>query len=242
VSVLVVGGCVTTESKGPKTGSSPQRVQAYLDLARGYLEKKDFVNARRPLEQALKIDPASAEAHVLMATVYVADGDKELAEHEYKAALSHDANDPMAQNNYGTFLFSEGRYKDAQKHLRLAAENSAYPRRAQAFENLGLTELKLNNSAAAEQAFQRALTLSPAQPRSVFELAELYFAKGDFTKCKGYFDSFNAMARPTSRSLWLGIRLSRALGDADQESSYALALRNLFPDSPEYRLYQDRNW
>ena len=50
------------------------------------------------------------------------------------------------------------------------------------------------------------------------------------------------MARPTSRSLWLGVRLSRVLGDQDQLSSYALALKNLFPESPEYRLYQERAW
>jgi type IV pilus assembly protein PilF len=240
--LLLVAGCITTETKGPKTGSSQQRVQAYLDLARGYLEKKDFVNARRPLEQALKVDPSSAEAHVLMATLYIADGDKQLAERQYKEALSHEPGNPMAQNNYGTFLFAEGRYKDAEKHLALAAENSAYGRRAQAFENLGLTQLKLNKPADAEQSFLRALMLNTAQPRSAFELADLYFAKGDFTRCKEYFDSFNAMSRPTSRSLWLGIRLSRVLGNDDQQASYAMALKNMYPDSPEYKLYQDRSW
>lgn len=243
VLLLLLGGCVTTETgDGPKAGTQQQRLQAYLELARGYLEKRDFANARRPLENALRVDPTSAEAHVLMATVDLANGDKELADKQYREALRYDPKNSMAQNNYGTFLFSEGRYKEAAQHLKVAVNDTSYPRRAQAYENLGLTQLKLNQAPDAEQSFLRALMLSKVQPRSAFELADLYFKAGDIPRAKQYFDQFNSLAQPTARSLWLGVRLSRVLGDQDQLASYALALKNLFPDSPEYRLYQDRNW
>ncbi len=242
VCVLLLCGCVTSENDGAKGGSTQQRLQAFLDLARGYLEQRDYVHARPPLEQALKIDPTSAEAHVLMATVNLANGDKQLAEREYKDALRHDPRNAMAQNNYGTYLFAEGKYKEAAEHLKVAADDPKYARRAQAYENLGLTQLKLEEPAEAEQSFLRALMLNAVQPRSAFELAEVYFANGDLVKSKQYFDSYNTMARPTSRSLWLGIRLSRVSGDQDQLASLALALKNMFPDSPEYQLYQDRNW
>jgi type IV pilus assembly protein PilF len=242
VLLMLVGGCVTEETGGPKTATTQQKLQAFIELARGYLEKRDFNNARRPLEQALKVDPNSAEAHVLMASVYIADGDKQLAEREYKEALRSEPRNSMAQNNYGTFLFSEERYKDAMQHLKIAANDPSYARRGQAYENLGLTQLKLNEPADAEQSFLRALMLNSAQPRAALELADLYFKAGDFTRSKQYFESFNSMARPTSRSLWLGVRLSRVLDDQDQLSSYALALKNLFPESPEYRLYQERAW
>lgn len=242
VAALLLAGCITTETGGAKAGTNPQRVQAFLDLARGYLEQRDYVHARPPLEQALKVDPSSAEAHVLMATVNLAEGDKQLAEREYKDALRYEPRNAMAQNNYGTFLFSEGKYKQAAEHLKIAAEDSQYVRRAQAYENLGLTQVKLEEMADAEQSFLRALMLNSTQPRSAFELAEIYFTAGDFAKSKQYFDAYNTMARPTSRSLWLGIRLSHVSGDQNQLASLALALKNLFPDSPEYRLYQDRNW
>jgi type IV pilus assembly protein PilF len=238
--VLLLGGCMTTDSHSK--GTTPQRLQAYLDLARGYLEQRDYVHARPPLEQALKVDPTSAEAHVLMATVNLAEGDKHLAEREYKEALRYEPRNAMVQNNYGSFLFAEGKYKEAAEHLKVAAEDPKYARRAQAYENLGLTQLKLAKPTDAEQSFLHALMLNAMQPRSAFELAEIYFANGDFVKSKQYFESYNSMARPTSRSLWLGIRLSRVVGDQDQLASLALALKNLFPDSPEYRLYQDRNW
>ena len=240
--LLLIGGCVTEQTGGPKLATTPQKLQAFLELARGYLEKRDYANARRPLEQALRVDPRSAEAHVLMASVYIADGDTQLAEREYKDALKNEPRNAMAQNNYGTFLFGEGRFKDAAQHLKIAANDPSYSRRGQAYENLGLTQLKLEQPAEAEQSFLRALMLNSTQPRSSFELADLYFKSGDFVRCKQYFEAYNAMSRPTARSLWLGVRLSRVLADQDQLSSYALALKNLFPESPEYRLYQERDW
>jgi type IV pilus assembly protein PilF len=240
--LLLIGGCVTVETGGPPAATTQQKLQAFLELARGYLEKQDYTNAKRPLEQALKVDPTSAEAHVLMATVYIADGDTQLAGREYKEALRHEPRNAMAQNNYGTFLFGEGRYKEAAQHLKIAANDPAYVRRGQAYENLGVTQLELNQPADAEQSFLRALMLNSVQPRSALELADLYFKAGDFARSKQYFEAYNATSRPTSRSLWLGVRLSRVLDDQDQLSSYALALKNLFPDSPEYRRYQGRDW
>jgi type IV pilus assembly protein PilF len=238
----LVSGCVTTETSGVQKAPTAQRLQAQLDLARGYLELGDVAGARRPLERALKIDPRSAEAHVLMATVYLTDGDKRLAEQEYRTALRDDPRNAMAHNNYGTFLFAEERYKDAKAQLQQAADDPKYARRAQAFENLGLTELKLGETDAAKQSFRRALMLNSALPRCYLELAQIDLAAGDFPAAKDNFDRYNAIAKPTPRSLWLGIRLSRVLNDKDQLASYAIALRNLFPDSEEYRLYQDRQW
>jgi type IV pilus assembly protein PilF len=245
VAVLLgalLAGCVTTEIGGVQAAPTAQRLQAQLDLARGYLEVGDTQNARRPLERALKIDPRSSEAHVLMATIYLADGDKHLAEQEYKTALHDDPKSAMARNNYGTFLFAEGRYKDARSQLKQATDDPKYARRAQAFENLGLTELKLDETADAEHSFRRALMLNNQLPRCYLELAQIEFAAGNFAAAKENFDRYNDLAKPTPRSLWFGIRLSRVLHDQDQLASYAIALRNLFPDSEEYRLYQDRQW
>ena len=240
--LLLIGGCVSTVTEGPKPASTQQKLSAYLDLARGYLEKQDYTNARRPLKEALRVDNSSAEAHVLMASVYLGDGDTKLAEQQYKEALRHEPKNAMAQNNYGTFLFAQEKYKDAAEHLKIAADDPNYGRRGQAYENLGLTQLKLNQPDAAQQSFLRALMLNVDQPRSDFELASLYFKAGDFNRCKQYFEAYNRLAKPTAASLWLGVRLSRVLSDQDGLSSYALALKNMFPNSPEYRLYRDRNW
>jgi len=48
------------------------------------------------------------------------------------------------------------------------------------------------------------------------------------------------VARPDAELLLLGIELARELNDANAEASYALALKNLYPDSREYQGYLRR--
>jgi type IV pilus assembly protein PilF len=239
LTVVLLGGCVTTQVGGlPKPGSVDQRVQAQLDLARGYLEQRDIARARRPLETALKIDPTSAEANVLMAAIYQIEGEDRLAEAAYKKAIRHSPRNSMARNNYGSFLFAKERYADARKELTIAVEDTTYSARPQAYENLGLTELKLGLREDAERSLQRALMLNSRQARSMLELAEIYYDKGLYPQARQYFDGYVREAKHTPRSLWLGIRLSRIFNDANALSSYALALKNLYPGSEEYQLYQ----
>lgn len=54
-------------------------------------------------------------------------------------------------------------------------------------------------------------------------------------------DRYEKMAPSSARQLWLGIRLQRILGDKNKQASYELALRNLFPGSPEYKAYKASN-
>jgi len=238
--LTLLTGCVTTETGGlPKPSSQDERLKAQLDLARGYLEQRDIARARRPLEQALEIDPTSTDANVLMATIYQVEGEDDLAEAAFKKALRYASDNAMARNNYGTFLFAQGRYEEARKNLLVAVKDTAYVNRAQAYENLGLTERRLGLDADAEKTLQRALMLNSAQPRSLLELSEIYFEQGNYPLSKQYFDTFAGMARQNSKSLWLGIRLSRIFEDRDAEASQALALKNLYPGTEEYRLYQD---
>jgi len=236
--VVLLFGCVTTETGGiPKARSEDDRVKAHLDLARGYLAKADIGRARRPLEQALKIDPNSVEANTLMGTVQQVEGDDRLAEESFKRAIRYGPDSAMARNNYGTFLYSKGRYDEARKNLLIAVKDPSYSARSQAYENLGLTEVKLGLQDDAEKTFQRALMLSNDQTRSMFELSEIYFAKGNYPVSKQYFDAYGKSGKSNARTLWLGIRLSRIFQDQNGLASYALALKNLYPGSDEYKQY-----
>jgi type IV pilus assembly protein PilF len=233
-------GCVTTESGNlPKPKPADERVQAHLDLARGYLEKRDVMKARRPLEQALEIDPTSIDANVLMAAVYQVEGEYKLADESYRRALRYGPDSAMARNNYGSFLYSQGRYEDARKQLLVAVKDTTYAARAQVYENLGLAEVKLALMDDAEKSFQRALMLNSNQARSMLELAELYFGRGTYPAAKQYYDSYTRAARQSARSLWLGIRIARVFEDQNALASYALALKNLYPGTEEYRRYEE---
>ena len=229
--LLLLGGCVTTVTGGPKVAPDDERLDAQLDLARGYLEQRSWSRARKPLEKALEIDPRSAEAHVLFAFLYQNEDEIELAERHYRSALRIDADNSQALNNYGSFLFAQARYDDAVGPLRQAAENPEYPLRATAYENLGLAEMQLGNADAAEAALLKALQLNFRQPRASLELASMYFDRGRIRTASEYYDNFRSLARQNARSLCLGARIAGAAGDPDSAASYRLALRNLYPDA-----------
>lgn len=233
---LLLAGCVTESTGGlPPPAPASERVQAHLDLARGYLAQGDWARARAPLEKALEIDPRSADALVLMAVLYQSEGEGPLAEEYYRRALRYNPSHAQALNNYGTFLYGQGRYADAVDPLRKLVQDPAYPARAQAYENLGMAELRVGNRDAGREAFLRSLSLNAGQPRANLELAALASEDGDLSAAERYYDAFRSQARQTPRSLCLGVSLARAGGDSDAAASYALALHNLYPDSPEAR-------
>lgn len=239
---LAVNACTTTVvgNTGPQKGTRAQRVEAHLALARGYLENGDLERARGPLESALKIDPESSEVHVLLAVLYQAQGEKkDLVEREYRLALQYAPDNAQALNNYGIFLYEGGRYEEARKQFQRAVGNVDYPARAQAYENLGLCLLRLGDVEGAEQAFQRSLRLNATGARANLELSDIYFQAGDYPTAARYYSAFARAAPQGPRSLWLGIQLARALDNQDMAASYALALRNLYPGSDEYKFYQD---
>ena len=232
---LLSSGCVTTSSGGNKPAPKEVQLQAQLDLARGYLEQRSWNRAKDPLQRALQIDPRSAEAYALMGVMYQGQNEPELAEDAYRRALRHEPNHQLALNNYGSFLYARGRYEDALEPLRILVRDPSYRERARAYENLGLTELKVGNEDRAREAFERALSFNVVLPRSSLELARLAFDAGDYQNAAQYYEMFRTRARQTPGSLCLGLRLARLSGDTDQIASHEIALKNLFPNSAEAR-------
>jgi type IV pilus assembly protein PilF len=112
--------------------------------------------------------------------------------------------------------------------------------RASAFEGLGRAALKLNDKDRAENAFQRALRIEGNLPTVCLELADLNFEKDNLAGARAFYLRYLKLidTQPqTARSLWLGIRMERRLGDRNALSSYELALKKLYPDSAEYKAY-----
>ncbi|MEJ2087973.1 MAG: type IV pilus biogenesis/stability protein PilW [Gammaproteobacteria bacterium] len=234
LALISIGGCITEREGGMGDPAAPEaRVQAQLDLARGYLEHSNTERARIALNKALDIDSRSVEAHTLLAVLNEAEGENELAERQFKAALGIEPRNSQALNNYGTFLYRQGRYREAVDHLRVLVKDTGYRARAQAYENLGLAELKVGDVDAARESFNRSLQLSFAQPQASLELAQISYDEGNFEAASEYYDGFRSQARQTPRSLCLGMKLAKRSGDTDRMASYALALNNLFPNSKE---------
>lgn len=239
-SVLPLTGCVTTTDSVYTNPPSPQAaLERRVGLARQYIGEGDWENAKRNLAQAVKIDDRNAEVHEAFALVYQSTGEKELAEQSFEKAIRLQRDFSRARNNYAAFLFSEQRYADAEKQLDYVVKDTLYAARPLAFVNLGLCRMQLGKRAEAEEAFSRALSMDRTNSIALLELAILKYDDGAYREAERHYGTYRTAVRPQSpRGLWLGVRLARALGDKDGESSYALALGSLYPKSPEYQEYQ----
>lgn len=239
--ILLLAGCVTTEKNVFTKGASPEEaLQVRVELARQYIGQGDWENAKRNLKLATEIDARNPEVHEAFALVYQSTGEYELAEEHFETAIRLDRSFSRARNNFAAFLYSQQRFAEAEKQLVHVTADTLYPGRPNAFVNLGLCRLRLSDSQGADEAFTRALTMDRTNSIALLEVAQLRFDAGNMASSLRYYDTYRSVVRQQSaRGLWLGIRLARATGDLNGESSYALALTSLYPNSPEYRAYRE---
>ncbi len=237
---VLLASCIT-ETTNPlaKKADREKSLQTSIAATIEYIKAGKIDSAFRHANKALKIDPKSAEAHNALALLYRRTSDTKLEEKHFKLAVRYDPKNAQVRNNYASFLYGQARYKDALYQLEKALKDPTYEKRDVVLENIGRCALKLGDLEKAESSFQRVLRFNTEAFRAHLELADLYFERGDYKEANRYLERFGHLTRHSARSLWLGIRLQRTLGNRDALASYELALRNLYPDSEEYQLYTE---
>lgn len=213
-------------------------VDAHLLAGIESLKARDPERARKHINRALELDDDSAEAHNAMALLYRYEGDEKREEAHFRKALRIDGDFSQARNNYAGFLYRKGRYKEAIKQLERATNDTNYEQRALAFLNLGRCYAKTGELDKALEALERSLRLDRMQADAPIELADVLLTQQHYADAAAQLQVFEARARNTPRSLWIGIRVAAALGHADKVSSYEFQLAKMFRDSPEYREWQ----
>ena len=236
----LLAACVTTTEGGFTEEASPEKaLNQRVELARQYIGDGNWEAAKRNLKLAYEMDPNSAEDYEAYALVYQSTGEYELAEENFKKALKIDPKFSRARNNFAAFLFSQQRYEEAEEQLELVIKDTLYSGRPRAFVNLGLCRVQLFDAQGAEEAFVRALAMDRTNSIALLEMAQLRFDAADYPNARRYYNTYRSVVRQqSSRGLWLGIRLARASGNLNDESSYALALESRYPDSVEYEAYR----
>jgi len=242
---LVLSGCVTTtDSRFSREADRDKAVSNYVELATAYIGQGNLDRARHHLERALELSPNSPEALAAMGLVYNAEGEPELAERNFKRAISQDSSYSRARVYYGAFLYSNERFSEARDQFSVASRDTGYRERGAVFYNLGMTEERLGNLDAAEGAYRRAVELTRGEARTLLSLSRVLVEQEDFTEASRYYSRLQTMIQRNTRlshsaeSLYTGIRIARHFNDRDQEVSLAMLLRNDYSDSLEYQQYR----
>ncbi|MFA7096224.1 MAG: type IV pilus biogenesis/stability protein PilW [Gammaproteobacteria bacterium] len=234
MAILALGtaGCAAVPEQ-PGTRSLQAAAEANLQLGVGYLQQGNYELALEKLEKSLEQNPSSASAHNVIAVLYERLNQLDLAERHYRRALSLDPKDSGAHNNYGRFLCMRNRLAEAEKHFLTALENPLYQTPEIAHTNAGICALRVPDPAKAEQHFRSALKVNPLYREALIEMAKLSFEQERYLQARAYLQRYQEVAPKSAESLWLGVRIERALGNRDAAASYALLLKSNFPDSEE---------
>lgn len=244
IALLLLSGCATQDSSIYQQKTVPERIQAWNNLASEYIRLGQYENAKRPLQLALEINPKAATSLMLMALVFQHQEEYLTADEFYRKALDIAPKDSMINNNYGAFLLNTQRYSEACSYLEKAANDPFYVQRIWALENLASCYNRTAQANKAEQTYLQLLRHSPNSASALIELGAIEYGRQAYGKSSSYFERFTALlnlhqADHTPNSLYLGLLLARQHNDPGKAATYALLLKNLYPDSVEYQRYKE---
>jgi len=239
-SVVVLNACILTtdEKKIDKVKAS----DAQMQLGVGYLQFGELALAKEPLKKAIELNKKNADAYGVLALVFQREQENKLAEQNFLKALKIEPKNSRILTNYAMFLRQNKRYDEAMKHFEKASEDPLYIERASIFEHMGFTALELNKLDDAKGYFQRAVHLDWRKGGALIELTELSYNDHNYDVAYNYYSSFirlvnDGIYEQTAHTLAVGIKAAKAKGKKLEAVNYGVQLRDLYPDSSEYKQY-----
>lgn len=238
LGVLALAGCVAAPPQ--KSEHEHAVAKIHTELAGAYYERAQLGIALDELRKAIQAEPGYAPAYNVRGLVHMGLREDKEAEEDFQHSLKLDESSSDTHNNYGWFLCQRGRERESVKQFLAAVKNPLYATPEKAYMNAGLCSKKAGDLQDAQEFLEKALLLQPGMPEARLGMAELQFVQGDYTAAQSSFKRYAEASGSglSAANLWLAVRIARKMGDKDGESSYALRLRSLFPDSQETRLLE----
>jgi type IV pilus assembly protein PilF len=223
-------------SDTPPANETESKARIHADLGAEYLGIGRTEVALDEVRMALQIDSGYAPAHHLMGLIHMELGQDALAGEAFRRALGAAPGDPDFNNSYGWFLCRQRRFAEAMSHFATAAANPYYCCGVRPHTNAGLCLLENNDLAGAEVQFAKALEIDPSSGEALYQLADVNYRRGNHRRAHELLIQYHQRFGPSARSVWLGLRAARRLGEHPAETSYTEQLRGRFAGSPENAL------
>ena len=232
-------GCETTPTGNSSSvyneTALASRARSHTDLGAAYYQQGKLEIALDEFNRAVEIDPTYSQAHNGLGLVYAALNQDAKADASFKRAIQVQPGSSEAHNNYGSFLCAHKRYDESITQFLEAVKNPLYSTPNLAYANAGICSVRKNDTKNAEVYLNKALQIEPLTYSAAYQLADIQFKRGDVTTAQKTLQ--NALiGSPSPETLWLGIRIARVQGDKDAEASYALQLRQQYPNAEQTRL------
>ncbi|MFT4240778.1 MAG: type IV pilus biogenesis/stability protein PilW [Acidovorax sp.] len=215
-----------------------RRARIRLELAVNYFANGQTTVALDEVKQSLATDPTYADAFNLRGLIYMRLGDFPQADESFRRALTLRSGDANLLHNYGWLLCQQQKYAEADTYFTRALATPGYAARGKTLMARGLCQMGAGQHAEAEQSLLKSYELDAANPVVGYHLASLLLRRNELTRAQFYIRRLNNSENANSESLWLGIKVERALGDTVAMRQLADQLRKRFPESREQGAYE----
>ncbi len=249
-ALLMSTACTTTATSSNTTSSGldlttasdepelRRRARLRIELASGYFEQGKTSVALDEIKQALIADPSYSPAFNLRGLTYLRMGELKLAEESFRRALQLAPLDANVAHNLGWVLCQQTDYSSAIAMFERALASANYTERAKTWMTQGICQVRAGRSVDAESSLNRAFELDPGNPITAYNLAQLLFKRGEITKTQFHVRRLNNSELANAETLWLGIKVEKALTNPTALRQLGEQLKRRFPQSEETRLYE----
>ena len=231
LAASLLNGCATTKKEPASDSATQTPAEVNTQLAIAYMREGMYEASLEKFEKALGQDPSLPIAHASIAVLYEQLGENKLADKHYVKAYRLDGDDPMILNNYGQYLCRKGRLDEADRMFTKALRDPLYRYPETILTNAGLCADKRPDPELAEKYFRQALQKNPRFQPALRQMARNSFAQQHYLATRAYLQRLQQLAPLSAEFLWIGVRTETQLGDRNAVSSYALRLKNEFPES-----------
>lgn len=245
--LLALSGCVSTStqritevqaSTAPDNADAARRARIRMELAAGYFQAGQAQVALNEVTQAIAIEPRNPEAYNLQGLILMGLQDYAAAQASLDRSLALQPGEPHTLHNVGWLQCLQGRYAQGIAVLDKVLATPRYAEQAKTWMAKGMCQRQAGDLAGAEQSLVHAYERDAGNPMVAYHLADLTFRRQEVERARFYIRRLNNGEYANAESLWLGIRVERAVGDNAAMRQLAEQLQRRFPDSKEWQRYE----
>lgn len=224
----------TVQAAASEDGDAKRRAQVRLELASAYFGNNQMDVALQEVNRAIAADPNLGTAYNLRGLIHANLGKDAPAESDFLRALTINARDADAMQNYGWYLCQHKRYGEANAQFVQAL---SVPQRRDTSRTLlaqGVCHALNGQLEEAEKALQRAYQLEPNNPSTSVNLAEVLLRRGEADRARFHIRRVNANANYVSaQTLWLAARIEHKLGNKTGVEELGRQLQSRYRETRE---------
>lgn len=218
--------------------SDRKRARIRIELAAGYFEQGKTNIALDEIKLAILADPTFADAYSLRGLVYMRLNDFGFAEESFNKALILKPGDANVLHNLGWMKCQQSLYSQSLDYFSSALRDPLYAGRSKTWMAQGLCQIRAGQRGEAEASLLKSYEFDAGNPVTGYNLANLLYQNKDFVRARFYIRRINNSELANAETLWLGIKVEKKLGNAENLSQLASQLEKRFPQSVETTAYR----